>query len=509
MVSLPRKVGGEIFFLKKMDIEPSEKGFGRGELKERVTQGVAWSMAEKVGSMLLQVVVSLVLLRLLTPKDLGVMAILTAVSAIAVVLVDSGFSQTLIRKSQPTQGDFKAVFVFNLSVATLLYLLTVAVAPWAADYYRMEELSDLALVFFLLLPVNALCSVQNVLLVRQFRFALLSKVTFFASFVSDVVAIAMALTGWGVWSLVVQRFLQIAVKAVLLWFYSSWRPSGKGDYRSLMKMVPFSMSLMTTDLLTTFYNKIPQFFLGRLYPAHTLGSFDQAIKLKDQPVIAAVQSVQAVTFPALSKIKDDVSRFTESYRQLLMIVAYVMFPIMFGMSAVAEELFEAVLGEEWMPTVPFFEVICLAGLFYPLGVVAFNVMKVKSDGGIIFKSEVFKKVVMTLIFAVTIPWSVEAVVWGLVVIAWTEMMVNLWASFRFSDLNWGGFLRTILPVLLLSLTMYFVTMGVGELLPYAAWLQLIVKILVGVVTYLLLSWAFGMEAFHEMVSIARRQLFRR
>ena len=189
-------------------------------------------------------------------------------------------------------------------------------------------------------------------------------------------------------------------------------------------MAPFGCSLMVTDLISNFYNKIPQFFLGKLYSPAVLGSFDQAVKLKDMPAATGIQAVQNVTFPALAKIRDDAPRFAEGYRQVVMVVSYVMFPIMLGMSAVARDMFAVLLGEEWMPTVPYFEAVCLAGLFSPIALTAYNVLKARCKGPLIVRLEVVKKIIMTAIFAVTIPHSVMAVVWGLVAIAFCEMAVN-------------------------------------------------------------------------------------
>ena len=478
----------------------------RGELKGRVARGVAWSLAEKVLSAALQVAVSLTILSLLTREDLGIMALLTAVSAVAIVLADSGFSQTLIRKSDPTEGDFKAVFVFNVSVATALYGVFVALAPWAAEYYAMPELRELAPVFFLILPVNALCTVQNTLLVRSFRFALISKIQFAASLLSGAVAIGLALMGWGVWSLVWQRVVLFVLRSVLLWSFGSWSPRGRGDYGALRGMASYSCSLMATDLITTFYTKIPQFFLGRLYTADTLGAFDQAVKLKDQPVTSAVQAVQSVTFPALSKIAEDRPRFSESYRQIVLTVAFVLFPMMFGLSAVAEDLFAALLGEEWMPTVPYLQVVAMAGLFYPISMIAFNVLKVKSGGGLLIRIEILKKVLMTAVFALTIPHSVEAVVWGLVVISFLEMAVNMWAAQRFVDVGVGRWVRTLLPIVAVTLLMYGAVESVDKLLNISPLVSLFVEIGVGVAVYTALSWAFRLEAFGEVKNILLKYL---
>ena len=478
-----------------------------GQLRDKVARGVAWNMAEKIGTALMQMAVSLIILRLLTREDLGLMAILTAVAAVALVIVDSGFSQTLIRKQAPEADDFKSVFLFNVGVSLALYLLFVAAAPAASRFYGMPELVQLAPVFFLLLPVNALSAVQNAMLTRQFRFALLSKVTFVSWLVGGIVAIGMALGGYGVWSIVAQRVLQMVVRTGLLWLLSDWRPVGAGSFAALRSMASYSFSLLTTELITTLFNKIPQFAIGRLYPAGVLGAFDQAVKLKDQPVNSAMQSVQNVTFPALTRIGDDAARFADSYRQIVMLVAYALFPVMLGLSAVAPDLFATLLGEKWLSAVPYFEVICLVGLFYPVAMIAFTVLKAKSSGGLILRIEFFKKGVMVLVFLVTIPVSVQAVAWGLVGIAVCEMAVNVGASMRFTALRIGRLLRTLLPIAAVAAAMYGAVRFTARALPFDGILRLMTEIAVGAGVYLLLSALFRLEAFRETRALIKRQIF--
>lgn len=198
-----------------------------GELKEKVAQGVAWSMAEKIGSMLLAMAVRLVILRLLTRDILGFMSIPSAVVTVLLVIVDSGFSQSLVRHKGPSQSDYKSVFLFNIAVSAVLYGVLVALAPLAARWYSMPEIARIAPVFFLLLPLNALCAVQNTIFIRQFRFALLSKVTFLSSLAGGLTAIALAMAGWGIWSLVAERVIAVGMRTALLWWLSDWRPCGK------------------------------------------------------------------------------------------------------------------------------------------------------------------------------------------------------------------------------------------------------------------------------------------
>lgn len=466
-------------------------------------------MAEKFGSMLLTMAVRFVILRLLTREILGFMSIPSAVVTVLLVIVDGGFSQSLVRHRNPGPYDYKSVFIFNLLVATALYLLLVGTMPFVARWYDMPEVARITPVFFLLLPLNALCTVQNAIFTRQFRFELLSKVTFFSSLVGGLAAIALALAGWGIWSLVAERVLAAAVRAALLWWLSEWRPRGACGIAPIREMAPFGYSLMATDLISNFYGKIPQFFLGKLYSPATLGSFDQAVKIKDMPATTGMQAIQNVTFSALAKIRDDAPKFAESYRQVVMVVAYVMFPLMLGMSAVAHDMFAVLLGREWMPTVPYFEVVCLSGIFYTVGLVASNVLKAQCRGPLIVRLEIVKKILMTVVFAVTIPHSVMAVVWGLVVIAACEMAVNFGAARRFTTLSIRRILVTLLPVALVSAAMYAAVRATALWLPGNDILRLLAEVSVGVLVYVGLSWGCRLEAFREVCAIVKKQIARK
>ena len=484
---------------------------GNGELKDKVAAGVAWSIAEKVGSMLLQMVVSIVVARLLMPEDFGVMAIMTFFTAIALVVVDSGFSQTLIRKENPTDEEYKSVFVFNIAMSVVLYAVLVAISPLVASYYGQPVIARIAPVLFLLLPANALCVIQNTIFTRQFRFGLLSKATFASSLGADIVAIAMALAGCGVWSLVGQRLATLVFKAAILWFASDWRPSSARLTAAPVKeMAPFSLRLLSTDIISTLYNNIAQMFIGKIYSADALGYFNQAQKFKDLPVTSTMQAVQSVTYPALSKIGGDERKFTESYRQVMRDVAFAMFPMMAGIIAVADDLFLLLLGEKWLPTVPYLRILCITGLFYPLAMIAYNILKVRSNGDIILKLEILKKIIMTAILAVTIPQSVEAVAWGLAAMSLCEFVVNFTASQRYTSLSLLRMVRTLLPTLLVTAAMYAAVMLVGRYVAgYGEALRLLVKIVTGVVVYVALALAFRLEAAREIITVLQRMAGKR
>lgn len=480
------------------------------QLVERVASGVAWSITEKVGSALLQAVVSIVVANRIMPMDMGIMAVLTFFTTLAQVVVDSGFSQTLIRKATPTQGDYKAVFRFNILTSLLLYGILTATAPLVARYYDWPVLSQVAPVLFLLLPLNAMCVIQNTIMVREFRFAQLSTITFLSSTISGIIAIVMALTGFGIWSLVGQRVSTMATKAALLWWRSSWRPNTKECTGSLREMAPFSLRLMTTDLINALYNNVAQLFIGKIYSGSVLGYFNQAQKLKDMPVNATMQSIQSVTFPALSQISDNKQKFSDSYRRVVMVTAYIMFPMMAGLIATAENIYLLLLKPDWHPAIPYFQILCGIGFFYPIAIAAYNVLKVKSNGEIILRLEVIKKVIMTIILCVTIPHSVMAIAWGLVIAAASEMCLNIVAARRYTDIGILRLSRTILPTIVATAAMYLTVDAIGVLChEWSIIWCLTAMILTGVATYILLGIIFCIEAFCDVRSIVVRILSRR
>lgn len=476
-------------------------------MSKRVASGVAWNIAEKIGSTLLQAIVSIIVANRIMPDDMGIIAVLTVFVTLSQVVIDSGFSQTLIRKANATAEDFKAVFRFNLIASVALYAILTATTPWVASYYGWELIRKVAPVLYLLLPLNALCVIQNTIMVKEFRFAQLSTIIFFSSLISGILAIVMALTGFGIWSLVGQRVSMMATKAILLWWKSPWR--WRRDIRtgSLKEMTPYSLRLIATDMITAIYNNIAQLFIGKIYSADMLGYYNQAQKLKDMPVNATMQSIQSVTFPALAKISDNPTKFDEGYRRVLMLTAFIMLPVMTGLIATADDIYMLLLKPQWHPAIPYFRIMCLIGIFYPISAIAYNVLKVRSNGAIILRLEIIKKVIMTIILATTIPINVMAIAWGMVAAAACEMVLNIGATLRYAGLKLKSLVTTLLPIIALTAVMYLATELIGSQIEnLAVGLRLAIKIGVGIISYAAIAFITRMEAFGEALAIAKQFL---
>lgn len=477
-------------------------------MEHKVVSGVVWSFAEKFLTMLVQMVVSIIVARRLMPEDFGVIAILTFFTSVALTIVDSGFSQTLIRKKEPSESDYRSVFAFNVVVALVLYFVLWALAAPIARFYGHSVISDVAPVLFLLLPINSLCVVQTVMFTREFRFKLLSNIVFAASLISGVVAVAMALAGCGIWALVAQRLLQMGIKAVAFWWVRRWHWRGGVSLSALREMAPFSLRLLATDLIASIYNNVAQLFVGKMYSTTSLGYYSQAQKLKDLAVISTVQSVQGVTYPALSKLSADDEKFSAGYERIVRLLSFVLFPAMLGLVAISSDMFMLLLGERWMPTVPYFRILALSGMVYPLAMVGYNVLKIKSDGRVVVRLEVVKRVVMTLVLCITIPTGIEAVAWGMTAMAFVEFVLNSGFALRLMSFGIMRLAKALLPSLLLSLAIYF---GLEILNPHLAQmgvaLRLTTDVVLAVVFYVALSWILRLRAFSEATDLIKGLIF--
>ena len=478
-------------------------------MEHKVASGVAWSFTEKLLTMVIQMAVSIIVARALMPEDFGVMAILTFFTSVALTIVDSGFSQTLIRKASVTDGDYRSVLRFNVVMSLLLYVVLTALARPIASMYDAEAIAIVAPVLFLVLPINALCVVQTVMFTREFRFALLSKIVFFSSLISGAVAVAMALLGCGIWSLVAQRLLMMGIKAAVFWYIRRWRSAEHASIASLRSMAPFSLRLLATDLIASMYNNVAQLFIGKMYSTASLGYYSQAQKLKDLPVTSSVQAVQGVTYPALSAMADDGERLSQGYLRIVRMLSFVLFPAMLGLVAVAPDMFRLLLGERWMPTVPYFEILALSGLCYPIAMVSYNILKTKSDGRVILWLEVVKRVIMTLILAYTIPRGVEPVAWGMTAMALVEFLLNTAVAMRYLTIKVGAIVGAIVPHLLLASAMFMLLRYLNtELAALHEALRLLVAVGVGGVTYLAAAWLLRLKALNEGVELLRGMLAR-
>jgi O-antigen/teichoic acid export membrane protein len=488
------------------------------ELKGKVVTGFTWNVAEKVASALFQLWVSVNILNRIFPEEYALKAILAPLVMIFNVFVDSGFSQALIRNKNATQSDFSSAFWFNMAMSALLYGLLVGFSYPLSRLLGMPDLVRFAPVFFLIIPAGALGLIQQTVLTREFDFRRISTIFFASNVSSGLVGVAMAFGGLGFWSIVGQRLSQPLIRSVLFWIFGRWRPQIRFSGASIRAMFGFSSRLLLTDLLNNLYSNIPNFIIGRSYPAGTLGNYENARSLRDKFVNEPMVAMQSVTFPALASIRDDGEKFSRSVGRVVSSMVFLMFPAMAGLITVADEMFAIFLKAAWQPSVPFFQILCIGGFFVPLAVISSNVLRSRSDGRDVLRAEVIKKIVATVILAATIPLGVVALTLGVVGIALADAAVSFSFARRQSDYGFRALARDVLPTLGLTAAMALAVWCVGlAITPVvgllgaktALWVLFGAKVTVGIAFYLGGAALLRLEGFEEFRGIVRKVMGKR
>lgn len=472
------------------------------ELQSRVVKGFGWTAVEKLCSGAFLIAVALIVVNRIVPDDTMMVAILTAVVAILNTFVDSGFAQTLIRKLDADTKDFSSVFFFNISIAVGIYLLLLVATPPLARLYDIPMLTRLAPVLFLIIPVNALCIIQQTILTKEFNFKRISSVNFTSNLVGGAVAVSLAVAGTGAWALVGQRLAIVVSKAAMLWLSTKWRPRvNEFSKQSIGSMYRFSSKLFVTDFINNAYANIPTLFMGRLFQAD-LGYYNQAQKFKDMPVSATWNAVNSVTLPTLSNLSD--KNYTSGLRKVTRMLCFALCPIMVGLIATAPDIFHLLIKEDWWPSIPLFQVLCIGGVMSPVALLFNNSMKARSNGNVIVAVEVLKKVAITLILIITIPISPMAIACGQVAVAAIDFGVNFSANRKYSGYKWKMLLGDLTPILLVNAVMFGAVVGVGYILPtLSIWALLPLKIATGIIAYIAFSGIFRLAAWRQTLEILR------
>lgn len=473
-------------------------------LKNKTVKGIVWSSIERFSVQGIQFLVMIVMARLLTPKDYGLVGMVAIFIAVAQSLVDSGFSQALIRKQNRTETDNSTVFYFNIVVGILLYLVLFAIAPLVADFYDSPELTALMRVICLSVVFNSFVVVQRALLTVNIDFKTQAKASLAAVLVSGVVGIWMAYGGYSYWAIVAQQLVNLGLNTLLLWIFTRWRPRWIYSWNSFRELFTFGSKLMFSGLLDVVYRNMYLLVIGKVFTASSLGYYTRANQFAEFPSSNLTGIMQRVTYPVLCQIQDDDERLAQIYRRFLRLSAFLIFPLLVGLSAVAEPFVLLLLKEQWLFAATLLQIICFAMMWYPIHAINLNLLQVKGRSDLFLRLEIIKKAIAVLILCVTIPMGLIAMCVGLILSSLIALIINTNYTGKLIQVGFLRQMRDLLPTLLLSLSMWGVVYGITSCLSGTI-LQLIVGIVAGMVYYIALSALFHFPELKELYSILRRK----
>lgn len=473
-----------------------------GSLKQATTKGLFWSSVERFSNQGVQFVFSIILARLLSPSDFGIIAMITIFFAVAQSFVDSGFSNALVRKTDRREEDLSTCFYFNIAVGLAAYIVLFLIAPFVATFYNQPILSPIIRITGLGVVLNSLCVVQQALFTIKIDFKSQAKVTLSATLISGIVGVIFAYRGYGVWALVWQGVASSIVRMGLLWLMSKWYPKTGFSKSSFDYLFGYGSKLLASGLLDTIYNNIYPIVIGKFYTPAQLGNYSRALSFAQLPSSNITSILQRVTFPVLSTIQDDMPRLQTNYRRLLKLSAFIVFPLMMGLAAVTFPLIRIVLTPKWEGCSFYLQIICFALMWYPIHAINLNLLQVKGRSDLFLRLEVIKKIVGVCIMCITIPLGITALCVGMVVSSFIALFINTFYTGKLMDIGYLKQMRDLLPVLINSLLMGGVVFISIQFITNDV-LKLIVGGIIGVLFYIFSSYIFTRAELAELKILLR------
>ena len=467
----------------------------RHSLKTKTAHSLKWNLVDRLTTQVLYAVTGIVLARELSQDDFGLVGALLVFQAFASLIIDSGFSYALLQRKRPTKLDYSTVLWFNILVASAAYIVLYFAAPWISGLFQGDmRLVPLARVMFLCLIFNAAGIVQTNRLMKAMDVRMVAASNALGLTLGAIVGIWMAVAGYGAWALVWQSIIIAATKALVLWTTSRWRPLWRFSFQSLKSFFGLGSKMMATSMLNTIFQKIYAFVIGNQVSMAALGYYTQSDKWSTMGTASLSQVFSSSFVPPLSAVQDDPVRFAAMVSKINRFTAYILFPAMLGLMALATPLFHTLFGEKWDPSIILFQILLLRGVFTVLNSVYNNYLLALGHGGAIVKLEIVRDTAAIIALAITLPYlalstaaspvkGIEIMLWGQLAATLITWIASLATAIRLTRVPLGRFILDMLPYLAQTLLIIPIVLFVGSFIQ-AAWLKLTVEALLAIAIYL-------------------------
>lgn len=469
-------------------------------LKDKTVKGTFWSGIDNVTQFGVTFVVSIVLARLLSPDDYGLIGIITIFTAICDALIDGGFSTALIRKKNATDGDYNTTFIINLTMSVALYVVIFFCSPLIAKFFNRQELIDLTRATSFGMIISAFALVHRTQLTKRIDFKTQTKITAIASIASGAIGIAMAFLGYGVWALVAQNLTGRVIRAILFWIYNKWIPKLFFSKQSFHELFGFGWKMMLSGLLNTIWMDLYQVVIGRFYKPSTLGQYTRAKNFSTLLSSNLTRVVQRVTYPVLSTIQDDKERMVSAYRRIIGITMFVTAISMFFLGAISEPFIYCLIGPKWHEASDYLPLICISGSLYPLHAINLNMLQVQGRSDLFLGLEIVKKIIGVLPLAACIFYGILAMLYVNIVVGIICFFLNSHYSGKMIGYSSWMQMKDVAPsfaiAIVVALSVFFL-----KYLPMTEWVILPIQIVIGVLVFLCLCKIMHIKEFEECKKI--------
>lgn len=475
-----------------------------GNLKQQTKKGLYWSFFNQFANYGTQFCVGIVMARLLSPSDYGITALPAVFMAVAGIFQSGGLYSALVRKPDLEERDLSTSFLYSIVLGVFLYTLLFFVSPWIADFYNTPVLIPLIRVTALGFLWGPLNTPQSVLLNRKLDFKTPAKISISTKIFSAIVGITMAYMGYGLWALVISGVLSSFLGLILNWLAVRWLPKTGWSKESFRYLWGFGNKLMASALLDTLYNNITPIFIGKYYSPADLGVYNRARGYAAMPSQNVTGVIQNVTFPVLSKMQDNDEQLARNYRKMLRTTAFVVFPMMMLLSALARPLVLTMITAKWESCIILLQILCFSMMWYPIHAINLNLLQVKGRSDLFLHLEIIKKVIGLSILAFTLPRGLVVFCCGTIVSSMISLVINTYYTGKLINVGYFKQMGDLLPIFLLCMVMFIAVHFTNHFISNML-LQIIAGGLVGLTIYLGGAYIFRFSELAEVKYMLNRK----
>lgn len=469
-------------------------------IKQKTINGTFWSGMDNVANQGILFLVGLVLARLLSPKEYGLIGYIMVLIFIFESIVECGFSNALIRKKEVRPVDYNTTFIFNMVLSASLFAVMWTLALPFSRFFEEPQLIPLVRAMSSILIINAFSFVQRTVLLRKIDFKTQTKASLIASILSGIISIVMAFSGFGVWSLVAQQIGQRFFNTLFLWVFNHWRPQWEYSWESFWNLFGFGWKLLVSSLIDTIWREGSRLIVGKCYSTAALGQYTRAQQFSTSFSVNMANVFRRVSYPVLSSIQDEHERMKEAYRQIIRLSMLVSFVFMFGMAAVAKPLILSLIGEQWLPAVFYLQLLCFSSCLQPLNAINLNILQVKGRSDWYLKLEIVKKIIAVGPLLLGVFVSLEWMLYGLIFVSVIHYALDSYYSGSLMGYSVWAQVKDILPSFFMASVMALLVYPLS-LLAWSSWLILSCQLLLGFLLVVLMGEVFRVSAYVEMKDI--------
>ncbi|MDH6307776.1 teichuronic acid exporter [Dysgonomonas sp. PFB1-18] len=419
-------------------------------LKEKAISGVSWLFIQKVATQGVSFLTTIVLARIILPEDFGLIGMIYVFIGIGNVLLDAGFSASLIRSQFVDQADLSTVFYFNIIASVGVYLLSYALAPFIASFLGHDILIIIIRVYSISFIFTAFTAIQNVMLIKEMRFKTQFYISLPSSILSGIVGIVFALLGYGVWALVWSGVAKSFFYSVQLWIHNKWRPSLVFDKKKFKYHFNFGSKLAINEIFNVIFVNLYPFFIGKFYTPTQVAYYTQSETLKQVPVANIYGSINVISFPLFSSIQEDLLRLREAYKKNIIYSYFILTPILIFMLVLAKSILIFLYTDKWVDATPYLQILCIIGIISPLKNTSLNILKTKGHGSLFLKLETFNKIITIISIFLSINFGIIIFLWAKVICEIISLLFNSYYAGRILNYSLLKQIQDIIPILAIS-----------------------------------------------------------